>query len=1544
MGAKDMEGSKKKAESFSEKLVRRELKLRDKGVDGIWCTLLIFLDIAAGLWGCHQIAYELVEEMPWGAPGLLVDKHVAVFLIIGRFGGRIVTVNSGIILLTGCSYLLTWLRSTRLARFLPLDNLMPHWHLRLAVLTGAAAALHTIAITCLYASTALNWSTGVWSVSAQSVQVTQELVTGILLVVILASMLTLPWQRRKHFKLFWVHHLVGMALYVVITILHGCFYGRPITWAFLALPMMLYAADRCLRVLKATAVIDGVATIRALDGDIICLEFPRPFDFHPGMYARICVPQLSPYEFHPFTIASSPMEDTARFYIKALGDWTRALLALAKPVPAEPMGLATEGGGARGNTAPVASTALPHPQTPPQVPPGDPNPTSSPPPVSVTVKVTGPFGAPAQHFSQFAKVVLVSTGIGVTPMSAIIRDLFFRRMRLYRELGEGLLRRMPVGSMVTQAVANHLPAKGEPQAVPAPVSGLPAAGTTYAMTSSYSGSATPPTHVSAPMHPLDAGSLDAISTASTVPTGPGSHNAMTGTPNALNPTLQGGTLPAHQDGTLAAQSSNSLPVVGGHLGGTSQGRDPATQADPASHVSIDLAPRSTSAASVQDAGSQHGSEALQNTVIGKESVLTAAVASLGRRPTLTRLTTGLGVDVARESANVTRQSPGLTLSHLDAEEACQVAAEAVAAMDRQARGQEEEGGRAGSASAATWRSGTGRQGVLGGQHGDVPDAIDSVDVVAKMLGGGGEVQARGDVVARASSQDSTGVGYYGRGVHAEVPKSAASSTASVQIGWGEKGRFSRTSRWREWGSSIMQGWQPWWPCARSARGDDVEKKSKRKGGETHTNPQHAMEYRLLNRLAEFEPAVAETRWKRVQLWAAKIMILLQLGWVSLSWMYVSLFASFLLAAGIIGFAFIAHLWSFSGRVYQIAAISLVAINAPGLLANLVMTVITMREEMRAENNVNQHDGRGESLLRSLVSGRMYVGRLRFLLVVLSTLFLLGSLGIIGAALGGAVFDTPSGPPRCPWSLPQASPNRTTAIPCGVWENDADSIASILSLEAECVGRRPCWERNYRGYFGRGAGVGNWSGPGYSGGNGGQGGPGGPGGRGRPRAPASPTGPPYLGNSPAGMPHLGENGPGTPVGGPQAGGRRLTQQAYGPYDSFNDFCVGTKGEVEVEPESGQVWCDYGGLIQDKRVRGIYHVAWIVWIVLFCAIEVLTIALSVRRVFSTTTLQTREVDLAHLHTRTLTMIWVGQDLTGFHWFFDSLRDLVHDCSLDGAMSDFLRCKIFLTRIKKDEQAALRASGELLPFIEVHFARPDWDQVISDELVAGCQRYKRIASMSSSSSSTLRHAYSLSVGAASAPAHPPVRAATSWHNYLTLSRSDLRLSGSSLMVCPLADTPPVNAEDVVIIFDPTAAPAAPTVRVDVVPHEPRDQSLPATTGTEESGEDGPASFTRRLPQRSASTSINHNKPPPGSMRRVLTRSNSIADQPLVPAEAGFGTVGIFFCGSHVVSQAIADACLTAAQRQVTGTKGDMEQGGTSAREWPVLPEHIVFRKENF
>merc|ERR1719464_2512491 len=54
---------------------------------------------------------------------------------------------------------------------------------------------------------------------------------------------------------------------------------------------------------------------------------------------------------------------------------------------------------------------------------------------AVTLQIQGPFGAPAQHVWEYETILVVGSGIGVTPFVAILRSIQLRAMQRNAMLG-----------------------------------------------------------------------------------------------------------------------------------------------------------------------------------------------------------------------------------------------------------------------------------------------------------------------------------------------------------------------------------------------------------------------------------------------------------------------------------------------------------------------------------------------------------------------------------------------------------------------------------------------------------------------------------------------------------------------------------------------------------------------------------------------------------------------------------------------------------------------------------------------------------------------------------------------------------------------------------------------------------------------------------------------------------------------------------------------------------------------------------------------------
>merc|ERR550532_3356122 len=135
-----------------------------------------------------------------------------------------------------------------------------------------------------------------------------------------------PLLRRKHYELFkYFHYMFLVLVPAAVVHAHNGWYfpiGGLMFWLVdAAIKLVAGASPRELRDLKAHAAEGGITELRF---DLSSQE--------PGGYCFINVPQISQFQWHPFSISSSPCDGCATMHIKNMGDcqWTGHLHALAK--------------------------------------------------------------------------------------------------------------------------------------------------------------------------------------------------------------------------------------------------------------------------------------------------------------------------------------------------------------------------------------------------------------------------------------------------------------------------------------------------------------------------------------------------------------------------------------------------------------------------------------------------------------------------------------------------------------------------------------------------------------------------------------------------------------------------------------------------------------------------------------------------------------------------------------------------------------------------------------------------------------------------------------------------------------------------------------------------------------------------------------------------------------------------------------------------------------------------------------------------------------
>ena len=237
--------------------------------------------------------------------------------------------------------------------------------------------------------------------------------TGVALFILFAAIVTgyiLAHSRfmEKHsfsFEIFYFSHFLTF-VYFAVMIVHA-----PSCWRWLVVPLGLYLIEWLYRLVTRNEGCRAV-TMKNLPSGVTMIELKRTNAFRewlPGSYAFINIPEISYYQWHPFTIASSSLKpaETITFFIRVKNpkSWTFNLRAAIANGGVESMSrrkgiLAAMFSSLSASILPVGVGAL-------------------------TFHLDGPYGAPTQRVFSCKHSILVAAGIGVTPSRAILDHLYY---------------------------------------------------------------------------------------------------------------------------------------------------------------------------------------------------------------------------------------------------------------------------------------------------------------------------------------------------------------------------------------------------------------------------------------------------------------------------------------------------------------------------------------------------------------------------------------------------------------------------------------------------------------------------------------------------------------------------------------------------------------------------------------------------------------------------------------------------------------------------------------------------------------------------------------------------------------------------------------------------------------------------------------------------------------------------------------------------------------------------------------------------------------
>ncbi|PUZ56427.1 hypothetical protein GQ55_5G299700 [Panicum hallii var. hallii] len=384
------------------------------------------------LWGILNIVLFIFKFIQY--------RRRAVFEVMGycvciaKGAAETLKLNMALILLPVCRNTLTWLRSTALSRVVPFDDNI-NFHKVIALAIAIASATHTLEhVFCDFPRVVscpkekfmeklgpfFNYVQPTWPILLTSIPGW----TGILLILIMSFSFTLathsfrrsvvklpsPLHHLAGFNAFWyAHHLLVIAY--ILLVMHSYFifltkqWYKRTTWMYLAVPVIFYASERSIRKIREKSYDVSIIKAAIYPGNVLSIYMKKPpsFKYKSGMYLFVKCPDVSPFEWHPFSITSAPGDDYLSVHIRTLGDWTSELRNLfGKACEAEVT--SKKATLARLETTVVAHGLSEEIRFP-------------------KVFVDGPYGAPAQNYKKYDILLLIGLGIGATPFISILKDL-----------------------------------------------------------------------------------------------------------------------------------------------------------------------------------------------------------------------------------------------------------------------------------------------------------------------------------------------------------------------------------------------------------------------------------------------------------------------------------------------------------------------------------------------------------------------------------------------------------------------------------------------------------------------------------------------------------------------------------------------------------------------------------------------------------------------------------------------------------------------------------------------------------------------------------------------------------------------------------------------------------------------------------------------------------------------------------------------------------------------------------------------------------------
>jgi len=268
-------------------------------------------------------------------------------------------------------------------------------------------------------------------------------ITGHFMLFIMFLMYTTSHQkiRNQCFEAFWyTHHLAFFFMIALYSHATGCFVRDTVqpdyiptfpfystehclgyeSWRYIIWPGIIYVGERIYREIRARRE-TRISQVFVHPSGAMELRIIKPsLKYSAGEWLFVQVPEVSKFQWHPFTITSAPEDPYISLHIRQVGDWTRALGERVGAGPSIVAALTQAALKGREkdemNVVEVRGEFI-------EVDVGTSVRTLP------TIRLDGPFGAPAEDVFACEVAILIGAGIGVTPFASILKHIWYRQRR-----------------------------------------------------------------------------------------------------------------------------------------------------------------------------------------------------------------------------------------------------------------------------------------------------------------------------------------------------------------------------------------------------------------------------------------------------------------------------------------------------------------------------------------------------------------------------------------------------------------------------------------------------------------------------------------------------------------------------------------------------------------------------------------------------------------------------------------------------------------------------------------------------------------------------------------------------------------------------------------------------------------------------------------------------------------------------------------------------------------------------------------------------------